>query len=180
MASGELYILGAIACFIVAVILYSLMMLLLYLNDRPIDILSGINLLREYFKLVADKDYRFLYVSGPVFCFISLALVPYFFSKALPRREEENCKYQRSFNESQIGELITGKFLDDANHRIPTFWVMDHDSSSNAYGLNNEWMELYKNAQPGDSLIKHRNSNVVTLRRNGNDFKFKIDYGCTK
>ncbi|WP_421889871.1 hypothetical protein [Marinoscillum sp.] len=79
---------------------------------------------------------------------------------------------------SQINELITGKFIDKRNHATPSFWVMQNDSSSSVYGVNHYWDEIYENAEAGDSLIKNSNSMVVTLKRNGIDLDFLIDIKC--
>ena len=111
---------------------------------------------------------------------LCIALTPYFFTKTLPTERERDCSFQQRFEKSEIKELITSKFVNKANHATLSFWVMHHDSSSNVYGLNYHWDEIYENAQPGDSLIKHKNSNVVTLKRNKTDLNFSIDYGCKK
>ena len=80
----------------------------------------------------------------------------------------------------EIRELITGKFIDSANHLTPTFWVMQSDSSSNSYPVNSYWLDIYETAEYGDSLTKSGNSDLVTLRRNGHDINYQIDYGCER
>ena len=183
MNTEEYSILILFGIFSSAIILLCIMVLALVRNNRPVNIVFSFLIFTEYFKMISEKkstQSKVLHTSIIILFFLSIIMIPFSFSGVMPTMEEKDCMNQRRFDESRINELITGKFVDKANHATLSFWVMHYDSSSNAYGLNSYWKGIYDQAQPGDSLIKHRKSNVVTLRRKGKDLNYRIDYGCAE
>jgi len=180
MSNEEYWILILIGSFVSAGLLTIIIWGILYANERTVNLFFMINLIPEFISLtVAKKNistkvgYSFLLL----LLLSSMIMVPVAFPKTIMTNEEENCMYRRRFSKLEINGLVTGKVI-DKNHATPSLWLMHIDSSSNAFALNSYLIEVYDNAQNGDSIIKRTNSMEVILRREQKDLKFYIDYGC--
>ncbi|MTI39825.1 hypothetical protein [Fulvivirga lutimaris] len=177
MTNEEYSILILFGAFASVITLTLTIIFLLIRNDKPVNILFG-GFFFEYVNLIKEKENKVVYSLILTLYILTIILVPISIGITMPSVNDDNCGLKRHTMNSQINKFITGKFIDKANHATPSFWVMQDDSTSSVYGLNNYWNKIYENAQAGDSLIKKSNSMTVTLRRNGFDMNFNIDIIC--
>lgn len=83
----------------------------------------------------------------------------------------------KKFKNREISGLVQKKYVDSANHLYKTVEVLQKNNLDMVY-FNLDKGGSYEYIEQGDSIFKKKKSDILTIIRNTNTRKFKIEYRC--
>ena len=84
------------------------------------------------------------------------------------------CVKGQEFNREEYSGKVISKFIDQDNHRCRTILL----STKKKIVLARDTSQFYSFLLNGDSIIKIKNKDYLTLIREGKIYKYKIYFGC--
>lgn len=85
------------------------------------------------------------------------------------------CSKANEFKKLEYSGVVSRKFIDQKNHRVRTISLR---VNGNDIILARDTSQLYVFVNVGDSIVKKRNDDYLSLFRASKVYTFKIYFGC--
>jgi hypothetical protein len=82
-------------------------------------------------------------------------------------------KYEEFVRENWKG-VVSKKYMDRSNHNAETISFL----SQNTYTMFRDDSDFFKFLEIGDSVVKNLNTDTIKVYRKGQQYGFKINFGC--
>jgi len=105
--------------------------------------------------------------------FMLLLSIAYYNRDAL--NDSYACSKSDEFRKMEYSGIVSKKFIDQENHRFRTI-LFKEDVSDMV--LADDTSSFYVFVNPGDSIVKKKNDDYVSLFRASKIYTFKIYFGC--
>jgi len=105
--------------------------------------------------------------------FMLLLSIAYYNRDALG--ESLACSKSDEFRKMEYSGIVSKKIIDQENHRVRTI-TFKQDVGDVV--LSRDTSQLYTFVNPGDSIVKKKNDDYVSLFRASKIYTFKIYFGC--
>jgi len=114
---------------------------------------------------------KYLKILGVLF--IVMVLIANFNRDAL--NDSYSCTIAKDFKRMEYSGIVLKKYIDQKNHRFRTITFKQGASD---IVLSKDTSQLYVFVNVGDSIVKKRNDDYLTLFRASKVYTFKIYFGC--
>lgn len=94
-------------------------------------------------------------------------------------REDARCAAFQEIKFVVFNGIVDSVFEDKRNHSINTLNINSSGNIQTVY-LEYDRSNLFNYLQPGDTVIKEYDTEVVLVSREGVITRFEIDFGCNK
>ena len=85
------------------------------------------------------------------------------------------CSKADEFKKMEYSGIVSKKFMDQENHRVRTISLGENDSD---IILARDTSKFYAFVTSGDSIVKHKNNDYLSLIRASKVYTFRIYFGC--